>query len=141
MKSLFFIIGLVMLSLATPFCHSQPIANQAISVADLKTVPDGNYLVTLELQGQIERLNLLVQGNRLKCVNSSDLKLKSVQGQFQFKDNGLFVASLHGGQFDASQIWIFRADGTAAIREVPDRGEQQSAVPVKGNSIEPPKKK
>jgi hypothetical protein len=33
--------------------------------------------------------------------------------------------------FRGSQLWIFRKDGAAAIREVPDRGEQQSAVPVK----------
>lgn len=142
MKSIYsvLIVALSLLSSETFFCHSQPIANQAISVADLKSIPDGNYLVTLELDGHVQRLNLLVQGNRAKCVNSTDPKLKSIQGQFQLKGNGVFVSSLQGGEFRASQIWIFRADGAAAIREVPDRGEQQSAVPVKGNSIESPKK-
>jgi hypothetical protein len=134
-------MALAILSFGAHFCYGQPVSNQAMSVAELKSVPDGNYLVTLEQEGQIQRLNLLVQGNQAKCVTSSDPKLKSIQGQFQLKGNGAFIALLKGGEFRASQIWIFRADGAAAIREVPDRGEQQSAVPVKGSSIELPKKK
>ena len=134
------IVALIALVSSAILCHSQPVANQAVSVANLKSVPDGNYLVTLEIEGQIERLNLQVQTNRAKCVNSSDPKLKSIQGQFQLKGNGVFIASLQGGAFRSSQIWIFRADGAASIREVPDRGEQEQALPVKGTSIELPKK-
>lgn len=38
-------------------------ANQAASRTDLKSVPEGNYHVTLEVQGQVLRLNLQVQGH------------------------------------------------------------------------------
>jgi hypothetical protein len=40
----------------------------------------------------------------------------------------------------ASQFWVFRSDGSAAVKEVPDRGERQTAIPVHDDSIEPPKK-
>jgi len=112
-----------------------------IHPADLRSVPNGNYLVTLEVDGQVKRLNLKVEGDQAKCVNSSDPSLKDIQGQFQSRGNGSFMAFLQGAKFRGSQLWIFRKDGAAAIREVPDRGEQQSAVPVSSDSIEPPKKK
>lgn len=122
-------------------CHAQPVANQMLSVSSLKTVPDGNYLVTLELEGKTQLLNLSIQGNKAKCVNSSEVKLKTIQGQLHYQADGIFLARLQGGAFRASQIWIFRADGSASIREVPDRGEQQSAVPVIGTTLERPTKK
>jgi hypothetical protein len=136
-----FILSMVVLCSTAFLCYGQPVASQAVSVADLKSVPDGNYLVTLEGGGQVQRLNLLIQNNRAKCVNSTDPKLKDIQGQFQLKGNGVFVAMLQAPDFRATQLWIFRADGAAAVREVPDRGEQQNAVPVKGASLEVPKKK
>lgn len=116
---------------------AQPVANQAASRTDLKSVPEGNYQVTLEVEGQIRRMNLQVQGNRAKCVDSSDPKLGDIQGEFEPRENGVFLAFLQGMDFRASQIWVFRPDGSAAIREVPDRGEQQTAVPTKGGRLEP----
>jgi len=112
-----------------------------IDVTQLKSVPSGNYLVTLEIDGQIKRLNFKIEGTKAKCVNSSDPKLKDLEGQFQLHGDGAFVGRFQGATFRGSQLWIFRTDGTAAVREVPDRGEQQSAVPVASDSIEPPKKK
>src|SRR5262249_19880518 len=112
-----------------------------VNPADLRSVPNGNYLVTLEIDGQAKRVNLKVEGDKATCVNSSDPSLKDIQGRFQSRGNGQFMAFLQGANFRGSQLWIFRKDGTAAIREVPDRGEQQSAVPVSSDSIEPPKKK
>lgn len=110
-----------------------------LDVSSLKAVPDGNYLVILELDGKQERLNFKVQGNRVKCVKSSNPSLKDIEGQFQAHGNGSFIGRFQGMTFRGSQLWIFRADGAAAIREVPDRGEQQSAIPVTGDSIEKPK--
>lgn len=140
MRVLALVLVVPILFTATPSI-GQAVVNRAISLADLKSVPNGNYLVTLEVEGKVRRLNLQIQGNRAKCVDSSDPKLKSIQGEFQFQENGVFVARLRGGDFGSSQIWIFRGDGAAAIREVPDRGEQQSAVAVNGTSIDSPKKK
>jgi hypothetical protein len=110
----------------------------------LESVPDGNYLVTVENNGAPQRLNLKVQGNRAKCVKSADPSLARVEGQFQpfrgpqYGDRA-FVARFRNGL--GSQVWIVRSDGSVAIREVPDRGEQQSAVPVKTDSLDLPKGK
>jgi hypothetical protein len=134
-------------SVASALCFGQAAEQRGqsrrakLDVSELKSVPDGNYLVTLELGGQQRRLNIKVQGNKAKCVNSSDPALKDIEGQFEVKGNGAFVGFFHGGTFRATQVWIFRNDGAAAIREVPDRGEQQSALPVDSDSVEPPKQK
>jgi hypothetical protein len=116
----------------------------ALAQADVQAVPNGNYLVTLEMNGKVQRLNLKVLGNRAKCVKSSDPALASVEGQFQMHNqlqNGqpTFLARFRGGL--GSQLWILRGDGSFAIREIPDRGEQQSAVPAKGEALEAAKTK
>lgn len=134
------LLAAIALSLSVAWPTLGQLANQAVSVTNLKSVPDGNYLLTLELEGQTQRVNLRVEDNRAKCVASSDPKLKSLQGRFEPKGDGVFVGFLQGGAFRTSQVWIFRADGAAAVREVPDRGEQQSAVPTKSSSLEIPKK-
>jgi hypothetical protein len=99
--------------------------------------------VTLELNGKQERLNVKIQGNRAKCVNSSDATLKGIAGEFtpHPQQNGIFAITFRAPTGNMTQIWIFRSDGAAAIRENPDRGEPQSAVPVSGTSIDPPKAK
>lgn len=112
-----------------------------LNVATLEGVPDGNYLVTLELKGKEERLNFAIKDDRATCVNASDPSLKGVRGVFQKFDKveGAFLIR-YQTPVVGSQLWIFRPDGAAAIREAPDRGEQQSAVPVKGDTITAPKK-
>jgi hypothetical protein len=108
-------------------------------------MPDGNYLLTVELNGEQQRLNLKIQGGRGKCMKASDPSLANVEGQFQKPDPKFqlppnsFLARFRNGL--GSQLWIARPDGSFAVREAPDRGEQQSAVPVKGDSLEVPKKK
>jgi hypothetical protein len=66
--------------------------------------------------------------------------LKGLKGEFQLIGNGVFIVSLHNNNHRASQFWLFRPDGTATVKEVPDRGEKQLAQPVASTSIEPPKK-
>ncbi|HUS09354.1 MAG TPA: hypothetical protein VMZ30_02725 [Pyrinomonadaceae bacterium] len=111
----------------------------------ISQVPDGNYLLTVELNGQQQRLNLKIQGGRAKCIKTTDSTLAMVEGQFQKPDPKLqapansFIARFRNGL--GSQLWIARPDGSFAVREVPDRGEQQSAVPMKGDSLEAPKTK
>ena len=87
-----------------------------------------------------ERLDVKVQGNKAKVINSSDQALKAAEGQFQPhpRQPGVFAVTFQTPRGAMTQIWIFRPDGSAAIRENPDRGEQQSAVPVTGDSIEVP---
>ena len=97
--------------------------------------------MTLELNGKQERANVKVEGNKAKCVNSTDTNMKNMEGKFEAhpQQPGVFRVSFLTPKGYMSQIWIVRSDGAVAIREIPDRGEQQGAVPVTGTSIEPPK--
>jgi hypothetical protein len=123
-----------------------------LDVSRLRAVPDGNYLMTLELNGKQERANVKVEGNNAKCVNSTDANMKNMEGEFQPVQQkrpdgkivsmpGYFTISFQTPRGYMTQLWILRPDGAAAIRESPDRGEQQSAVPVSGSSLELPKAK
>ena len=127
------ILSLTLIGAPTSFA-----AATALDISQLKSVPEKNYLVTLELNGKQERLNVKVQGNKAKVINSSDQALKDAEGQFRShpRQPGVFAVTFQTPRGAMTQIWIFRPDGSAAIRENPDRGEQQSAVPVKGDSIE-----
>ncbi|MBM3832904.1 MAG: hypothetical protein FJ403_06465 [Verrucomicrobia bacterium] len=114
---------------------------------EMRAVPDGNYLVTLELNGKEQRLNLKVKDSAAQCVNSSDPILKGLRGRFQqylirneIPRNGVFLLFLMNETQRMNQLWIFRNDGSAAIREVPDRGEMQRAIPTDNDSIELPKR-
>jgi hypothetical protein len=112
------------------------IVNPVESVSKLISVPDGDYLVRLEVEGQKERLKFSVQSNRARCTDSSVPKLRTLQGDFENGTNGVLLLSLRGRDFARTQIWILRGDGSAAIREVPDRGEQQSAEKIVGDVSE-----
>ena len=39
------------------------------------------------------------------------------------------MVQLRGTGYVATQYWVFRPDGIADIKEIPDRGEKQTAVP------------
>jgi hypothetical protein len=112
-----------------------------INVMEMRSVPNGNYLVTLEIEGKERLLNLKVANNAAKCVNSSEPEFKGAEGKFQQLGIASFRLSLANDTFRATQLWIFRKDGTAAIREAPDRGELQKAVPVADDSLKPAKTK
>jgi hypothetical protein len=96
-------------------------------------------VATLELNGKQERAHISVKGNRDKCVDSSDANLKNMEGEFRShpQQRGIFMIPFRTPNGAMTQIWIFRSDGAASIRENPDRGEQQSAVPVEEFPKEP----
>jgi hypothetical protein len=73
-------------------------------------------------------------------VNSNDARLKGLQGKFQLIGNGVFLIFFQNQNHRASQYWLFRNDGSAVVKEVPDRGEKQTALPATSDSIELPKK-
>ena len=125
-------------------CDQQQNAKNAkppsVNVLEMKSVPDGHFLINLQLDGQERLLNIVVRDNVAKCVKASEARLKGLQGKFQLIQNGVFRIFFQGENYRASQVWIFRKDGSAAIREVPDRGEQQTAVPVDADTLELPKR-
>jgi hypothetical protein len=111
-----------------------------VKVLEMKSVPDGHFLVNLQGEGKTRLVNIEVRDNAAKCVNSNDAQLKGLQGKFQLIGNGVFLIFFQNENHRASQYWLFRPDGTAAVKEVPDRGEKQTAVPVKDGSLEAPKR-
>jgi len=138
------IIFTLMASLAfgglTNRCDAQAATPIESTVSGMTSIPEKHFLVKLELDGKELLLNLQVKNTTARCVNSSDPEFKAMQGSIRRTQNGVFLVVLRNESRTLSQLWIFRKDGSAAIREVPDRGELQSAVPVEGDSLEPPKK-
>jgi hypothetical protein len=113
---------------------------EKVNVLEMKSFPDGNYLVNLQIRGEGPEilLNLEARNGALACVNSSDARLAQWRGRSMFIGNGVFMVQLAGGGEMATQFWAFRADGSAAVKEVPDRGEKSNAVPVKGTALQKP---
>jgi len=108
---------------------------------EMKSVPDGHFLVNLQGAGRERLVNIEVKDNAAKCVNSDDAPLKGLQGKFQLIGNGVFVIFFQNENHRASQYWLFRNDGSAAVKEVPDRGEKQTAIPVASDSLDLPKQR
>lgn len=106
-------------------------------VQGMKSMADGNYLVSLEGGKQ---MNVAVKDGRAVCVRASVDSLKGMQGPIQTLKSGVFVIRFQNAQGAMSQVWIFRNDGIAGVRELPDSGELQSAVPVKDDALPGPKK-
>ena len=134
-KRLFLLSGILLL--ATPaVVHSAEITD----ILTMTAIPDGNYLVNLQIRGEgpVRSLNLECRNGALKCVNTDEPKLADWKGRSMFIGNGVFMVQLAGGSERATQFWVFSADGSAAVKEVPDRGEKQSAVPVKGTGLTKP---
>jgi len=104
-----------------------------LDVMTLAAVPDGTYQVTLELK-QLDGTAATVALAAKDCILASTTETERfgrIQGRTAFIGNGVFMVQLKGKGYMATQYWVFRPDGTAAIKEIPDRGEKQSAVPVR----------
>jgi len=110
-----------------------------VKVLEMKSAPDGHFLVNLQGEGKGRLVNIEVKDNAAKCVNSNDAQLKGLQGQFQLVGNGVFLVFFQNENHRASQYWLFRNDGSAVVKEVPDRGEKQTAIPVASDSLDLPK--
>jgi hypothetical protein len=97
-----------------------------------RIVWDGKYSVKLELKqldGEAATVELEARDGRIASAGESG-RLGKIQGKSQFIGNGVFMVQLQGKGYVATQFWVFQADGSAAIKEIPDRGEKQLAVPV-----------
>lgn len=116
--------------------HSPP-PPQSLNVLTLKAVPNGHFLVQLETAGHRSRLNLEVKSGQATAVAASEPRLEGLRGEFQLIGNGVFLISFANDHHRATQFWVFHPNGSAAVKEVPDRGEHQTAVPVKDGSLEP----
>ena len=125
------------LFLATPAVIHSAANEETIDVIKMAAIPDGNYLVALQIEGKgpVHHVNLECKDGKLKCVNSDESRLADWNGQSMHIGNGVFMVHLAGDSVRATQFWVFRPDGSAVIKEVPDRGEKQTAVPVQGSDL------
>lgn len=95
----------------------------------MKAVPEGKYTVTLELK-QLDGVPAEVTlESRNGSIHGTDKRLGKIQGRIQPIGNGVFMVQLRGTGYVATQFWVFHPDGTAEIKEIPERGEKQTAVP------------
>jgi hypothetical protein len=83
-------------------------------------------------------VNVLVKGSGGEFIKSTDAQLVGARGKFELIGNGVFIVFFQNATFRATQFWVFNPDSTAMVKEVPDEGQRQMAVPVKGNSLEHP---
>jgi hypothetical protein len=114
---------------------SAPASRVPLDVLEMKAVPDGHYLMNLQRDGAEIVLNIKVQNSAGNCVNTSFPGLKGLEGKFNLLGNGVFLISFRNKEFTMSQYWIFRKDGSAVVKEFPDRGEKESAVPVRDDTL------
>lgn len=101
----------------------------------------GNYLLTLDRENQKPRVNIEIADGKVRSVRSTDKELEGMNGDVGrlVSPDGIsaFLVRMRNAKYTISQIWIVRKDGNIVVREVPDRGEMQLAVPVAGDTVEP----
>jgi hypothetical protein len=98
-----------------------------LAVLARQEIPAGFYEVQLQYEGRNETVKLSIKGNRAAFVKASSNKLEGLSGGFELIGNGVYLARLACKGGGASQWWIFRPDGSATVKEIPDRGEKQIA--------------
>lgn len=113
----------------------EPTPALPLDVLRLESVPKGHYLVNLQAHGPERWLNFEVKGATAVCVNASDPALRGLRGSFQSIGNGVFLVSFSNESYRGTQFWVFQPDGTARVKEIPDRGEKQEARPVRDDSL------
>lgn len=124
---------------ATPGVASRAAPAAVLDVLGLTAVPDGHYLLNLQQGGRERLVNLTVESGRARAEAASDPRLRELAGEFQRIGNGVFLISLANEHHRTTQFWVFRPDGTAAVKEIPDRGECQEAVPVEAGVLVRPR--
>jgi hypothetical protein len=102
-------------------------AGKALDVLNMTEIPAGTYDVQLEDGGKSETVKLNIKGGKARFIRSTSTKFEGLSGSFELIGNGVFVAHLSSRSGNATQIWLFRPDGTAKVKESPDRGEKQMA--------------
>lgn len=113
---------------------------QVTQFLDMKAVPDGNFRVVLQIRGRERTLTFESRDNVARCIRSDDPRLEGLHGTFELIGNGVFLISLQNENYRATQYWLFREDGNAVVKEIPDRGEKQTAIRLTGERLDAPPK-
>jgi hypothetical protein len=141
MKSILPLLVSAFVALSSLGCAGAPktAAPQSAMVPEVTSVPDGHYLLNLQVGQTVHQLNFRVERQLAVCVNADAPKVHNLQGRFEPIGNGVFLVSLHNNQYHGSQYWIFKRDGSAVVKEIPDRGEIQRAIPVAAATLDRPR--
>ena len=132
MKRLFLITVLAWGVCQTAPQYSWAAEKQTLEVLEMREIPAGHYDVQIWHGGKNETVRVSIHNHRATFVKSSSDDLDGLSGGFEHIGNGVFLARLACKAGGKSQWWIFQPDGSAAVKEIPDRGEQQRAKPVSG---------
>ena len=122
--------SVISLLTAMVFCTaavSKAAERAQLNVFTMTQIPAGTYDVQLEDAGKRGTVKLAIEGDRAKFVKSSLPKFEGLSGEFELIGNGVFVARLSCKDGNVTQLWLFQPDGTAKVKENPDRGEKQVA--------------
>ena len=117
---------------------AEPAKSAKLDVVALEEVPAGSYELQLQHEGEAATVRITIENNRADFVESTSSKLDGLSGTFEPIGNGVFLARLRCRNGAASQFWIFKPDGTAAIKEIPDRHEKQTAKRTSKNTTDSP---
>jgi hypothetical protein len=109
------------------FSEADAAEKPSLDVLRMQEIPTGFYDVQLRYEGKNETAKLSIKENHATFVKSSYTKLEGLSGEFELIGNGVFLARLASKAGGKSQWWIFHPDGSATVREIPDRGEKQTA--------------
>jgi hypothetical protein len=116
---------------AVPITAAESPRGESLDVLKMKVIPEGVYDVQLQLSGRNQTVTLEIKNNQAEFGGATGSKLLGLRGEFDFIGNGVFLARLAGDNHRATQYWIFHPDGTASVKEIPDRGEKQTATLTK----------
>jgi hypothetical protein len=99
-----------------------------------RAVPQGHYFLELNFEpqgGQRVRTNV-----EIHCVNASDKRFIGMAGKVSPMGDRRIQVQLRNEHHAATQIWEAMDDGHWRVMEIPDRGENQVAVPVRDGRVE-----
>jgi hypothetical protein len=138
-----FVIAILVIGLFAVRSSAQELA-AVQDITKITSVPEGKYAVDLIFDGKEVKTEFAIYDGKARCLASEnapgDRIIEGASGAFQAIGNGVFLISLQGSGYRASQFWLFKPDGSIDVKEFPDRGESQKAVRI-GNLEEAEKQK
>ena len=116
---------------AAPLNAAEAPGGGKLDVLNMQQIPAGQYEVKLQVGGQEQTVKIAIKGDRAVFLSASTDDLDGLSGRFELIGNGVFMARLAGRNSRMTEWWLFHPDGTATVKEIPDRGEKQTATPIR----------
>ena len=104
-----------------------------------RAMPQGHYVLELNFEPQGGKrvvTNIEIRGNEIHCANASDKRFVGMAGRVEPGDGNRVMVRMRNDHHAATQIWERMDDEHWRVLEIPDRGENQVARPVRDERIE-----